>query len=316
MQVNRSASSRGHRMRLAPRAIAAWFTVVALAAAAAPLASAATLDRIRQTGQIRLGYLADARPFTFLNESGAPDGYAATLCQQLAGQLKTQLALPDLKVEWSPVTIESRLGMVQRGEVDLLCTPLSATLSNREQVSFSIPIFAAGNRAVVRADAPAALRDALGETPSTKPVWRGSPAAKVLEKTTFSVVPGTSTEKWLESRRASLQIDAKIAPATDYRTALQQLLDRKVDVFFGERTAVLGAMDDSMRKNLVVLDRLFTHEPVAFALARDNDDFRLAVDRALSKVNTSPDFPALYTKWFGAFDERTHLFSQWTTPAE
>jgi polar amino acid transport system substrate-binding protein len=315
MQPERTAIWRRHRARIASRAIAA-FVVVSSALAALTPASAATLDRIRQSGQIRLGYLADARPFTYLNESGAPDGYAATLCQQIVGQLKTQLALPDLKVEWSPVTIESRLGSVQRGEIDLLCTPLSVSLSNREQVSFSIPIFAAGNRAVVRADAPAALRDALGETPSTKPVWRGSPAAKVLEKTTFAVVPGTSTEKWLESRRASLQIDAKIAPVADYRTALQQLLDRKVNVFFGERTAVLGAMDDSMRQNLVVLDRLFTHEPVAFALARDNDEFRLAVDGALRKVYASPDFPALYTKWFGAFDERTRLYFLWNTPAE
>lgn len=315
MQPERTATSRRHRARIASRAIAA-FVVVSSALAALTPASAATLDRIRQTGQIRLGYLADARPFTYLNQSGAPEGYAATLCQQIAGQLKTQLALPDLKVEWSPVTIDSRLGSVQRGEIDLLCTPLSVTLANREQASFSIPIFAAGNRAVVRADAPAALRNALGETPSTKPVWRGSPAAKVLEKTTFAVVPGTSTEKWLESRRASLQIDAKIAPVADYRTALQQLLDRKVNVFFGERTAVLGAMDDSMRQNLVVLDRLFTHEPVALALARDNDEFRLAVDGALRKVYASPDFPALYTKWFGAFDERTRLYFLWNTPAE
>jgi polar amino acid transport system substrate-binding protein len=315
MQPERTATSRRHRARIASRAIAA-FVVVSSALAALTPASAATLDRIRQTGQIRLGYLADARPFTYLNESGAPEGYAATLCQQIAGQLKTQLALPDLKVEWSPVTIDSRLGSVQRGEIDLLCTPLSVTLANREQASFSIPIFAAGNRAVVRADAPAALRNALGETPSTKPVWRGSPAAKVLEKTTFAVVPGTSTEKWLQSRRASLQIDAKIAPVADYRTALQQLLDRKADVFFGERTAVLGAMDDSMRQNLVVLDRLFTHEPVALALARDNDEFRLAVDGALRTVYASPDFPALYTKWFGAFDERTRLYFLWNTPAE
>jgi polar amino acid transport system substrate-binding protein len=315
MQPERTAIWRRHRALIASHAIAA-FVVASSALAALTPASAATLDRIRQTGQIRLGYLADARPFTYLNESGAPEGYAATLCQQIAGELKMQLALPDLKVEWSPVTIDSRLGSVQRGEIDLLCTPLSVTLSNREQASFSIPIFAAGNRAVVRADAPAALRDALGETPSTKPVWRGSPAAKVLEKTTFAVVPGTSTEKWLESRRASLQIDAKIAPVADYRTALQQLLDRKVNVFFGERTAVLGAMDDSMRQNLVVLDRLFTHEPVALALARDNDEFRLAVDGALRKVYASPDFPALYTKWFGAFDERTRLYFLWNTPGE
>ncbi len=37
---------------------------------AAMPAAAATLDRIRETGRIRLGYLADARPFSLRNEAG------------------------------------------------------------------------------------------------------------------------------------------------------------------------------------------------------------------------------------------------------
>ena len=51
---------------------------VALAALAALPASAATLDRIRETGTIRLGYLADARPFSFRNEAGGADGGGCT----------------------------------------------------------------------------------------------------------------------------------------------------------------------------------------------------------------------------------------------
>jgi polar amino acid transport system substrate-binding protein len=135
------------------------------------------LDRIKESGHIKLGYLVDARPFSFRNETGVADGYAVTLCQQVAEQVKKQLALPQLTVDWVPVTLDSRLREVQQGGIDLLCTPTSVTLTRRQEVSFSIPVFAGGNRAVLRADAPAALREALAETPSTKPVWRGSPAA-------------------------------------------------------------------------------------------------------------------------------------------
>jgi len=315
MQVELSTISRDRLARLASRAIGA-FAVVCIALATALPASAATLERIRETGRIKLGYFADAPPFSSRSEGGTPEGYAIALCQQIAEQAKTQLALPGMTVEWVPVTLDSRLREVQQGGIDLLCAPTSVTLTRRQEVSFSIPIFAAGNRVVVRADAPVVLRQALAEAPSMRPVWRGQPAAKVLEGTSFAVVSGTTTEKWLEGRRAAFQVDASIVPVPDYRTGLQQLYDRKVNVFVGDRALVLGAMDDSARRDLVVLDRLLTAEPGALALARGDEDFRLLVDSALSQLYGSSGFPELYKTWFGEFDENTRSFFLWNTPAQ
>ena len=160
----------------------------------------------------------------------------------------------------------------------------------RQDVSFSIPIFAGGNRAVLRADAPTALREALGESKGPRAVWRGQPAAKVLKGTSIAVVAGTTSETWLKSRREALQVDARIVPVVDYRSGLQQVRDGKVDVFFGERSLVLGALSDKERGDFVILDRLFTNEPAALALARGDEDFRLLVDRALSKFYASARF--------------------------
>ena len=185
---------------------------------------------------------------------------------------------------------------------------MSVTLARRKDVAFSIPVFAAGNRAVMRADSAAALRDALGETQPVRPVWRGSPAAKVLKGTTFGAVTGTTTADWLEERRAAFQVDAKIVQVPDYRSGLQQLRERKIDVLFGEGSSVLGAMDDAARKDLVVFDRQFTREAGALALSRNDDDFRLLVDAALSRFFESGDFRALYSKSFGEFDDRARAF--------
>lgn len=316
MQVERSTVSHGHSASLARRA-SAVFAVLGVALAMAMPATAATLERIKEAGRIKLGYLADARPFTYRDDAtGSVDGYAAALCQRVVDEVKTQLALPQLSVEWVPVTLDSRLRDVQDGNIDLLCTPMSVTAQRRQQVAFSIPVFGGGNRAVVRADAVPRMRAALAEDPDPRPVWRGSPASRVLKGTTMAVVAGTTSEKWLETQRALLLVDAKIVTVPDYRTGLQQVRDRKADVFFGERTVVLGAMDAAARKDLVVLDRMFTHETVAFALARGDDDFRLTVDRALSHLYPSPDFRQLYAKWYGAFDDNARTFFLWNTLPE
>jgi polar amino acid transport system substrate-binding protein len=312
MQFQRFAASSGHLQWLASRAIAS-FAVVCFALAAMP-ASAATLDRIRETGTIKLGYLTDARPFSSRSEAGSAEGYGVALCQQVADDVKKQLALPSLTVEWVPVTLDNRLREVQQGSIDLLCTPTSVTLTRRQDVAFSIPVFAGGNRAVLRADAPAALREALADSRSTRPVWRGSPAAKVLKGTSLAVVSGTTSEKWLKDRRAELQVDARIVPVADYRSGLQQLLDGKVDVLFGDRSVVLGAMSDSERKDLVIVDRLFTQESAALALARGDEDFRLLVDRSLSRLYGSAGFGEVYKRWFGEFDDKTRTFFLWSTP--
>jgi polar amino acid transport system substrate-binding protein len=138
----------------------------------------------------------------------------------------------------------------------------------------------------------------------------------VLESTKLAVVAGTTSETWLNARAKSLQVDAKIERISDYRKALQSLAAGDVDVVFGDRVVMLGTLQDldsKTRENTVILDRMFTHELAGFALERGDDDFRTLVDRALSQTYSSVDFPALYSKWLGEFDERARTFFVWNT---
>lgn len=307
--MNSSTSAGRFLVHLAATSIAALMGFACTAATA----SSPTLDRIKESGRIRMGYIADAKPFTFINDDNVVDGYATALCNQVAARIKTQLHLESLTVEWTPVTIANRLQKVEQGDVDLLCTPSSVNADHRENVSYSVPIFAAGNRIVLRADAPAALRNALSEHPVSRPVWRGSPAAKVLQGTSIASVAGTTTEKWLQERRAALQVDAKLVSVPDLRTGLQQLLDGKVDALVADRTAVLGALDSSSRDKVFILDRMLTHEPAALAMVRSDEDFRLLVDKSLSQVYASDLFPQLYQRWLGSYDANAQSFFVWNS---
>jgi ABC-type amino acid transport substrate-binding protein len=57
-----------------------------------------------------------------------------------------------------------------------------------------------------------------------------------------------------------------------------------------------------------VLTRHFTFVALAVALPRNDDDFRLAVDRAVSNVYADPQFGALYADNFGSPDADTVAF--------
>ena len=308
MQSAPSESSRRNRVLIATLGIAALATSLLLFADAAPAAAAGTLDRIRQAGKIELGYRDDARPFSYKDESGKAAGYSIALCERIADDVKTELALSSLTVDWVPVILGDRFQAVQQGKVDLLCGADTATLTRRKDVSFSIPVFPSGIGAILRADAPAQLREVLAGRPASGPIWRGSPA-RILEKKTFTVVAGTTSASWLAERMDKFKIDATVAPVDSYQAGIQKVLDRSSDVFFGDRPILYDAAEGSPSvANLTVLDRLFTYEPLALALARDDEDFRLVVDRSLSKLFRSGQFKDVYVKWFGEPDDSAAIF--------
>jgi ABC-type amino acid transport substrate-binding protein len=290
-------------------------TVCAVLTCAMPAAAqTGTLDRVKETAFIKLGYLDNARPFSFAGTGGKAEGYTVELCQRVVEELKKDLALPNLQSEFAPVALDFRMFAIDAARIDLLCSPTSVTLAKRKEASFSIPVFGGGIRAVMLKDSAAKLRAAIeadAKAKPTAPIWRGSPASRLLKGMTFAVVTGTASEKWLEGRKQTLKVDAKVEPVADYQTGLRLLEEGKVDAFFGDRSLTLAAIDPAARKNFTVLDRQFTHEPYALGLAKGDDDFRVAVDRALSHVYASPDFPKLYAKWFGEYDDKTDLFFQW-----
>jgi ABC-type amino acid transport substrate-binding protein len=285
----------------------------------APPASppATTLERVRASGTLKLGYRTDAQPFSFQDQAGKPAGYSVDLCQALSESVKSELNLPALKVEWVPVAVDNQLTVVQQHQVDALCGAVSVTLERRKQVDFSAPIFPGGVGVLVRSDASARLRDILaGHAKDYRPLWRAV-ALNILREQIFATVAGTTAEQWVKRRSKELEVNSKLSPVPDYKTGIQAVLDRKVNAFFAERSILLDAVRQHPSSGkLTVIDRLFTFEPLALAIGRGDDDFRLVVDRTLSRFYAAPGFADMYTKWFGKPDEAAITFFRWNALPE
>jgi len=278
-------------------------SILLLAVTAAP-ASAGTLDRIRESGTVRLGWVDGVQPYSYRDPSGNPAGYAIALCQKVAGALKAELELPQLKTEFVQLGGEERFDAVSQGKVDLLCTGGAPTVSRREKVSFSIPVFLGGVGALMRKDAPVQMRDILAGKPEPyRPQWRAS-LGQILRDRTFVAVRGTITQAALAEKLSDLEIDAKIELVDSFASGVGRVLDRSADVLFADRAILLDAAKRSAHaSDLFVPDRHFTYEAHALALDRSDEDFRLLVDRALSALYRSDEIAAIYTTYFGKPDD-------------
>jgi len=305
MHLTHSTGRRGHRSNDAPVALAIVVPLLMLLAAS-PASAAGGLERIKASGKLTLGYGADARPFSYKDESGKPAGYAIELCSKIADVAKADLGLPALAVDFVPVARDEGVRAVAEGKVDILCEATVPTLATRKQVSYSIPIFASGIGAVVRKDAPQRLKDILaGRTPPTSPTWRGN-ADQLLRMSTISLVAGTREERKVTERLNELQLIPKLVAVNDYAAGIERVVDGRSNVFFGDRAVLLDAIKRAKSPDeLQIIDRFFTHETLAFAVPRGDENLRLVVDTALSRLYRYNEFRDVYDKWFGRIDERT-----------
>src|SRR5688572_14278140 len=106
--------------------------VLALALPVLAQAQGQTLDKIRKKGEIALGFVDGAAPFSWAGPGGEPQGYSVELCRAVADGVAAQLKGPALKVRWVRLTIQNRIDAVRKGEVDLECSTTTWTLSRQQ----------------------------------------------------------------------------------------------------------------------------------------------------------------------------------------
>ncbi len=250
------------------------------AAVGVGVATAGTLDKLRQDKTIRLAVRADAPPFSYRGAGGDPTGFMVDLCRKVATDLAAQLNLDALKVEFVPVTAENRFDVIKDGKADLLCEPTTETLSRREQVDFSIPTFVDGASLMAKGDGPNNLAALAGKK--------------------VGVLAGTTTEKSLSDTLANGKIAAEVVPARTHEEGLKMLEDGAVAAYFADR-AILAylAVKAADPSELRLANEYLSIEPYALALPRGDSDFRLAVDRALSHIYKTGGIAPLFAETFG-----------------
>ena len=262
-------------------------------------ALAQTLERVGSEKVFKIAYREDTPPFSSKGDDPEPVGYSIDLCREVALTTMGALELESIRIEFVPVDAENRFDVIAAGEADLLCGATTATLDRREKVSFSIPTFVTGVGALMRADAPPFLRQVLaGERPTVPPRRL---VLQAFADRKFGVRSGTTAEVWLQQGLASLASRAEMVTIPSHDDGLQMLAEGRIDAYFADRAILAGLLSGhSAPESFEIADRLFTYEPYALALARGDEDFRLLVDRTLSRLHRSGDIGAIFERHFGA----------------
>lgn len=263
-----------------------------LCALAAPAAAqGATLDKIRKTGVITMGYVEGSAPFSFSDSAKQPQGYSVDLCRAIASGIRAQLKLTSLETRWVPVTIQDRLEAVKSGRVDIECSTTTWTLSRQADVDFSLVTFVDGGSIMTRAESEAGrLTDFGGKR--------------------IAVISGTTTEKVLRESLARRSIKAEVVIVKTRDAGLQLLDQRKVEGYASDRIVLIGlVLGGKAKGTFKLLDEDFSVEPYALPLPRGDADFRLAVNRVLAGLYRTGGIETIYNQWLGKLGPPSLLLS-------
>jgi glutamate/aspartate transport system substrate-binding protein len=239
-----------------------------------------TLERAKSTGTIIIGYRLANVPFSYLDNTFRPTGYAKELCDRVVDTIRQELDLPNLKIAYLPVKANDRITALQNGTIDLECGSSTITPERRKQVEFSLAYFIAHVRLLARKDSHIQELNDLAN--KTLVVTQGTTAENVIREKLKLANPGINL---VESKTHS---DSFL-------------------IVSGGRAAAY-ATDDILLAGLIANSRHpdayeivgppLSSESYAIMMRKGDEALRTIVNKTLTQLMLSGEAPSLYNRWF------------------
>lgn len=240
-----------------------------------------TLQKIKDSGTIVVGYRDSSIPFSYIaDDPKQPMGYAHDLEMKVVEAVKQKLNMPDLNIRYNLITSQTRIPLVQNGTIDFECGSTTNNEERQKQVAFSNGFFEIGTRLLT------GTNSGINDFPDL--------AGKTLVTTA-----GTTSERYIRQYVDDKQMGTNIISAKDHGEGFLMLENGRADAFMMDDVLLAG--EQAKAKNPA--DWKIVGTPQSFEIygcmmRKDDPEFKAVVDEALVNVFSSGEINAIYDKWF------------------
>jgi len=232
---------------------------------------APVLYRIANEGKLRVGMSGNQPPLNVKSKSGELIGLEVDLAQLLARAMGVEL-VPVMK------PFGDLLGALEKGEVDLVMSGMTMTPARNMRAAFVGPYFVSGKSILTKAE-NLANRDETDEINASG--------------VTLAALEGSTSQRFVEM----LIPKAKLETTKDYDTAVQLVIDGKVDAFVADHPICVLSVLRFPEANLATLATPLTVEPIGIALPPQDPLFVNLIQNYLGALQGTGEFDALRAKW-------------------
>lgn len=243
--------------------------------------SGGTLEKIERTGEFLIGYRTDSSPLSYENAEGEPSGYSVDICRRIAAGINAHFDKQDIETKFVKITSDERISAVVGGKIDIECGSTTMTLSRQEQVDFSLPTFVTGGSVLsLAATGIQTMSDLAGKR--------------------VGVAQNTTTVEELRNYLKESLIDAEVVIVDDRNAGMERLNRGGIDALASDQIVLIGQIVESLNpEKYSLVSEIFSYEPYGFVVRRNDADFRLLVNRAISQLYRSGEEADIFYRWIG-----------------
>jgi lysine-arginine-ornithine-binding protein len=231
-----------------------------------------SLDRVRKSGELRIGTDATYPPFETA-EGGQYSGFDIDLGNAIGREL-------GVKTRWINASFDGIFPALQNGTFDAVMSSVTITPERSASMLFSDPYYDSGQLIVVNQDR------------------QGVSLPDDLKGKSVGVQINTTAQFDLEKRDG-----VKVAKYNTIDLALLDLRNKRIDAVVIDAPVAKWMIFQSFH-DLKTVGRRFTDEKFGIALAQGSEDLQQEINKALKKIKETGEFDRLHEKWFGEAAER------------
>jgi glutamate/aspartate transport system substrate-binding protein len=243
-------------------------------------ADSMVLDRIKERGQINMGHRESSVPFSYIGDDGKPQGYSIDLCMKFIDAIKTEIEMPNLKINLVPVTSQTRIALMANGTIDLECGSTTNNLTRQKQVDYLPITFITGTKIASR---------------------KGSGITEIedLEGKTVALSLGTTNEKAIKRVAEENGINIKTLMVKDHPQGWLALESGRADAYASDDVLLYGLVSKSKNPDeFQVTGRFLSYDPYGIMVPQNDSLYRRLGTETLADLMRSGEAKKIYDKWF------------------
>lgn len=238
-----------------------------------------TIKKIKDTGKVIVGHRESSIPHSYLVD-GKPVGYSMDVCAAIVDELKKELNLPNLAVEYKAVTSSTRIPEIQAGNIDMECGTTTNSKKRQEQVAFSTNHYATEVRMVVK---------------------KGSNIKGIADLDGKAVVTttGTTSDKYIKQGEQAAKVNVTNVFGKDHADSFAQVESGAAAAFFMDDNILAGFIATSKNPNdFGIVGPVLSTEPYGIMLNKGDAAMKKIADTAVLEMIKSGAMEKAYVKWF------------------
>ncbi len=239
-----------------------------------------TLKKIKDTGVIKVGHRDASVPFSYLDDKQKPIGYGVDICMKIVDKVKAELKMPKLKVEFVPVTSQTRIPILMGGNIDIECGSTTNSVERQKQVDFAPTYFVTGTKIIVKKSS-------------------GIKGYDDLKGKTVVFTQGTTNERAMKAYNDQKKLGIKFLPSKDHAESFLAVQTDRAAAFPMDDILLYGLKAGAKNPgDFVVVGEFLSDDPYAIMMRRDDPAFKKVVTDVVTGIYKSGEINKIYQKWF------------------